>query len=618
MKNSKVFFIALVAMLILVFNGCEELFDNKDKDDEPEEITQEQVEAIKESFNEVSSTMDNLLLDGDPLGAFENGLASIQNTENVEDAWIEDAAMIVKFKNGGKVMWYADNDLIIPPYGDKNAVNTDDLMERIPVGDSTALLLNQQSGDENRPYCGRIINSLKTKFEKNNYDVTVKNGADINLAFMANGFAGYGAYFYISHGAYDGSRTWIMTGEEPDRSDFLGRLLDDLYSEWFKDEIAVAGCREKRNGEWEVVKFYMFSDKYVSGMYSGNAFPNSLIYLVACQGMKNTNLASAYVNAGAGVVIGWDETNCLGQSSGKLLFDVMLGGPTVEEAFAAMPGESKKDVCAVDAGANLVYYPSAGKDIVLVEEKEAEIIINTPVAGGTYTERVQTLSGYMSNVVEIEDGVVELNGVPTTLEIQGDTNFSQPLLINNGDNHIKVTCIGVNDRDETVTKTKEITVEGDLQAIDIFTELRWNTPASDVDFHLVPPGYGVGDLWTSNDCYYSNMNTSWGATLDVDDVEGYGPEHITVSSVTEEGEYTLFIHFYDEDGAGTTQGFVSVSVQNGEMQNFGPYTMTNDGGDGSGDVWEVCKFSFPSGEIIPVNQYHNLGKSLSNKKKKKK
>lgn len=246
MKNSKVFFIALVAMVILVFNGCEELFNNKDKDNEPEEITEEQVEAIKQSFNEVSSTMDNLLLDDDPLGAFENNLSSIQNEENVEDAWIEDAAMIVKFKNGGKVMWYAENDLIIPPYGDKNAVNTDDIMERIPVGDSTALLLNQQSGDENRPYCGRIINSLKTKFEKNNYDVTVKNGADINLAFMANGFEGYGAYFYISHGAYDGSRTWIMTGEEPDRTDFLGRLLDDLYSEWFKDEIAVAGCREKR------------------------------------------------------------------------------------------------------------------------------------------------------------------------------------------------------------------------------------------------------------------------------------------------------------------------------------------------------------------------------------
>jgi uncharacterized protein YfaP (DUF2135 family) len=403
-----------------------------------------------------------------------------------------------------------------------------------------------------------------------------------------------------------------MTGEEPNTTDPLGKLLHDLYAEWFKDEITVGGCREKRGGAWESVKFYLFSDKYASAMYGSNSFPNSLIYLVACQGMKNNNLASAFVNAGAGVVIGWDETNCLGQSTGKLLFDVMLGGPTVEEAFAAMPAEAKLDKCEVAAGAKLVYYPSSGKDIVLVEPKEAEVIINTPVAGETYAERVQTLDGYMSNVVEVTSGVLELNGVPTTLEINSDTMFNQPLLINNGDNTIKVTCIGKNDKDESVTKTKEITVKGELAPIDIFTELRWNTPKSDVDFHLLKPGSGIGDLWTGNDCYYDNMSPSWGAFLDVDDVEGYGPEHISVPAANEEGDYTLCIHFYDEDGAGPTQGFVSVSVKNGDMQNFGPYTMTQDGTDGSGDVWVVCTINFPSGEITPVNEYHNLGKSMSN------
>jgi uncharacterized protein YfaP (DUF2135 family) len=403
-----------------------------------------------------------------------------------------------------------------------------------------------------------------------------------------------------------------MTGEEPDLDDPIGKLLHDLYAQWFKDEILVAGCKEKRGGEWKSIKFYCFSDKYVSAMYGGNSFPNSLIYLVACQGMKNLNLAKAYVAAGAGVVIGWDETNCLGQATGKLLFDIMLGGPTVEEAFAAIPAESKNDKCAVNAGANLIYYPSAGKDIVLVKAKEAEIIINTPVAGETYEERVQTLDGYMSNVKEITNGVVELNGVPTTLTVQNDTNFNQPLLINNGTNTIKVTCIGINEFDESVSKTKEITIEGELAPIDIFTELRWNTPTADVDFHLLRPGSGIGDLWSSNDCYYQNMQTSWGAFLDVDDVEGYGPEHITVPGAQEEGDYTLCIHYYSKDQDETTQSFVSVSVKNGEMQSFGPYSMSNDGGNGSGDVWVVCTINFPTGEITPVNEYHNLGKFKSN------
>ncbi len=573
------------------------------------ELSEEEKQVVRETYMNVANIVDELLLTDDPLAAFSSNLASVQSIDNVEDAFIEGEAMVVKFAKAGKIIWYASNDYIIPPYGGKGFEEFDDILERIPVGDSTALLLNQQAGDEGRPYCGQVINHVKAKFEKNNYTVTVKSGSAVDINLISSGFTGYGAYFFISHGVYAGGRTYIMTGQEPDENSILHLLLTDLFSDWYKDRIIIGGCKEKRGGQMKSVKFYCFSDKLISSIYPANSFPNSLIYLVACQGMKNTNLAQAYNNAGAGVVIGWDETNCLGQSSGKLLFNLMLGGMTVEKALAAMPAESKNDKCAVTAGANLIFYPSSGKDIVLVKDKEADIIINTPVNGETYAERVQTLDGYMSNVKLINSGVVELNGVPTTLTVVGDTNFSQPLLINNGNNTVKVTCEGTNIYDETVTKTKEITVIGELAPIDIFTELRWNTPAADVDFHLLKPGAGIGQLWTSDDCYYSNMNTTWGAFLDVDDVEGYGPEHITVPSATIEGDYTLCIHYYDDDGDGSTSGFVSVSVNNGEMQSFGPYSMSNSGADGSGDVWVVCTINFPSGDITPVNAYHNLGKS---------
>jgi len=614
MKKLRNLLLMLLSLIVMTYTGCK--MDNNDDDNDDVNVpvlSDDEIAAIEQSYADVSATVDGLLLSDDPVQEFQDNLSAVIAFENVEDAWIAEDALVVKFEKGGKAIWYASHDYIIPPYGEADIDNLfKEFTERIPVGDTTALLLNQQAGDENRPYCGQIINHLKTKFEANKYKVTVVNGSSVNLGFMASGFAGYGAYFFISHGIFDGTRTWVMTGEEPNTSDPLGKLLRDLYAKWFKEEICIGGCREKRNGNWETVNFYLFSDKYVSGMYPANSFPNSLIYLVACQGMKNLNLAQAYVAAGAGVVIGWDETNCLGQATGKLLFDLLLGGMTVEEAFAAIPVDSKVDKCEVAAGAKLTYYPASGKDIVLVMPKEAEIIITTPVAGETYADRLQQLTGYMSNVVAITNGVVELNGVATTLEVQNDTNFSQPLLINNGTNTIKVTCIGKNDKDETVTKTKEITVIGELAPIDIFTELRWNTPASDVDFHLLKPGAGIGDLWTSSDCYYQNMNTSWGAFLDVDDVEGYGPEHITVPAAQEEGDYTLCIHYYDEDGQGTTQAFVSVSVQNGEMQSFGPFTLSNDGTNGSGDVWEVCTINFPTGVITPLNTYHNLGKSKSN------
>ena len=66
--------------------------------------------------------------------------------------------------------------------------------------------------------------------------------------------------------------------------------------------------------------------------------------------------------------------------------------------------------------------------------------------------------------------------------------------------------------------------------------LEWNTNFHDVDLHLVRGG---GTPFSNDDCYYANLSPDWGVPgdtsdnpfLDVDDLDGYGPETINLLSL---------------------------------------------------------------------------------------
>lgn len=599
--------------LVIIFFSCKK----KDSSGDPGvSITDEQKAAITNSYNEISSNVDTFLLANDPINKMNQYLDQIRNLAEVESAWVKDIALYVKFKNAGQVCWYIPIPYTIPPYGGLKSITEPGT--RIPVGNKFACLINQQSNDESRPYCASIINDLDQEFRDNGYETTIVNAKNATLNFFQSSFRSYGAVFLITHGIYDGKRTWLVSGQEiPTNQSPLAELLNKYFEMWTSGFIIMGTLMEKRSGSFTPVKYYCFSDKFVSSSYGAGSLPNSLIYTVACQTFQGTTqLAEAYHNGGAGVFIGWDETNCAGQGTGKLLFDLLLGGMTVEEAFTALPSDSKLDISNDfingHPDANLKFFPASGKDICLVAEKHAWIVITSPDDGQSYSDRVLNLEGHVDSVEKVINGIIEVNGVPTMMQLTDDTHFNQSIVINNGINTIKVTAKGKQSNGVTVVGAKQITINGTLANIDIFTELRWNTNQTDIDFHMLPPGGALGDLWTSTDCCYHYKNTSWGGYLDVDNTHGYGPEHISVPAATMPGTYRLFVHYYDDAGGGVTQAFVDVSAKNGPMQKFGPYTLVNDGGDNAGDLWEVCTVTFPGGAITPVNKYYSLGLNYKN------
>ena len=142
---------------------------------------------------------------------------------------------------------------------------------------------------------------------------------------------------------------------------------------------------------------------------------------------------------------------------------------------------------------------------------------------------------------------------------------------------------------------------GDL---DLHLILNWDeSPGADVDFHFMPEG---AEYDGSEDCYYGNMEPDWGVSgvyednpfLDVDDLEGPGPENINVDELAD-GRYLISVYYYSDTGSGSSDGMskstnaeVYVYIHGTLAQHFGPHHLGS-----SSDRWDVAIIDWPSGTL---------------------
>jgi uncharacterized protein YfaP (DUF2135 family) len=99
----------------------------------------------------------------------------------------------------------------------------------------------------------------------------------------------------------------------------------------------------------------------------------------------------------------------------------------------------------------------------------------------------------------------------------------------------------------------------------LHVQLTWDRPDNDIDLHLARNGTN----WCSaDDCYFGGRSRPWGATLDIDDLEGFGPENITMDNPAD-GRYTVGVGVFTRDSA--TTATVKIFVGGGleyEAQRF--------------------------------------------------
>ena len=147
-------------------------------------------------------------------------------------------------------------------------------------------------------------------------------------------------------------------------------------------------------------------------------------------------------------------------------------------------------------------------------------------------------------------------------------------------------------------------------------ELVWNTPGdrepgdgegTDLDLHLRhPSGFDWNDpIW---DCHYANPAPDWGRQgqaaddprLDVDDVDGEGPEHITIQQTEATaaigGPYRLGVHYFSAGSFGRSEAVIRVFADGAFVQELRRDIIS------SGDMWIVADIHTDPLEIEVIDR----------------
>ncbi len=145
-----------------------------------------------------------------------------------------------------------------------------------------------------------------------------------------------------------------------------------------------------------------------------------------------------------------------------------------------------------------------------------------------------------------------------------------------------------------------------ISAQDIHIQVEWDSDNTDVDTHvLLLPGQG---LFCDNDCNFSNPEPDWGVQgdwqddpfLDVDDVDGYGPENVNIETGIDGMNYRVVLHYWDDTHGDSFPDSANVTVRlyhRGNLeQTWGPILLS-----GTGDTKNVFEIAWPSRTITTFN-----------------
>ncbi len=146
--------------------------------------------------------------------------------------------------------------------------------------------------------------------------------------------------------------------------------------------------------------------------------------------------------------------------------------------------------------------------------------------------------------------------------------------------------------DQNITN-QNFTISPELEEGEIRIVLEWGAQPTDLDAYLFKNKFNIGDPVFFGD----KGSESFGAMLDVDDRNGFGPETITIYDVGQTWYYGVHDYTESENGLAASGATVKVYLPGEE-----PRTYTVPSGDG--DCWSVCKIA--GGQIQEINKIGNM------------
>lgn len=167
----------------------------------------------------------------------------------------------------------------------------------------------------------------------------------------------------------------------------------------------------------------------------------------------------------------------------------------------------------------------------------APVVRITEPASGWTRERIVTVRGSVTGEGLPPRVTLVVNGVAQNVALDGGLFESEQVLAP-GRNAIVILA-----ENAAGVGRESVSLLARVPRKDLRVTLTWDTFGSDMDLWLTGPD--------GEKCYYENPESSFGATLDTDVVEGFGPETITLSRCSA-GSYTVRVHYFGDHGAGPT------------------------------------------------------------------
>jgi hypothetical protein len=165
--------------------------------------------------------------------------------------------------------------------------------------------------------------------------------------------------------------------------------------------------------------------------------------------------------------------------------------------------------------------------------------------------------------------------------------------------YVLTYCATDDDGNTTCCSVTVNSVPPELLRFELVWDVGVATSISDLDLHVLHPSAAA---WTGAfDCYWANCTTgglAWppgGAagnpSLDVDDVDGYGPENTNIDTPVAATTYRVGVHYYDDHNiSSVVTALADVRVWCGGVMVYeDTRTLTNAGVNAvTNDVWRVA------------------------------
>ena len=184
--------------------------------------------------------------------------------------------------------------------------------------------------------------------------------------------------------------------------------------------------------------------------------------------------------------------------------------------------------------------------LLTAPQQAPEVKLTAPI-GGYSSARVNHVTGKTKNVVS---AMLVINGTERPLQINSEGAFDAVFMASPGRNFVEVQAKGKNGEVAKASANFYAIVPNlDLQVL-----LYWDTNGTDVDLHVNEP--------SGDECFYGNRQTPSGGMLDVDDVDGYGPEVYTLASAPR-GDYEVSVQYFSDNGHPQSLAVVDVILYPG-------------------------------------------------------